>query len=379
MRNKTQLRLHLTGGRFETQGIPLAFFNDLSVLGEMIIEVAKYEFLKDHPNRQRIPKGFTDEVMVNLSNLEKGSVISAISIEARDNLLVPPLAMDYYKKAIDSIVDAIYAANEDERITNYLPPELLIYFDRFGRTLREDEAIEFPMQKEQNKVAKLTMEIRKKLILNSRAKEITDEIQLRGTVPEVDQEANTFHIQLLDGSKIKAPIEDQYFDTIKSAFNSYREPTPDRILIQGIGRFNRQGKLLGIDSVEHVILLDSLDVPTRLEELSLLKDGWFDGEGKALDKNGIKWFTDLFTRFYPDELPLPYVFPTIEGDIRLEWSIGPYEASLELNLNSHEGYWHVLNIENDQVEERELFLDKEKDWKFISERIESMSKEGTHS
>ncbi|CCQ96694.1 hypothetical protein CULT_480023 [[Clostridium] ultunense Esp] len=82
--------------------------------------------------------------------------------------------------------------------------------------------------------------------------------------------------------------------------------------------------------MEHVILLDSLNVPTRLEELSLLKDGWFDGEGKALDKNGIKWFADLFTRFYPDELPLPYVFPTIEGDIRLEWSMGPYEASLEL-------------------------------------------------
>ncbi|WP_028987567.1 hypothetical protein [Thermicanus aegyptius] len=107
------------------------------------------------------------------------------------------------------------------------------------------------------------------------------------------------------------------------------------------------------------------------EELSLLKDGWFDGEGKALDKNGVKWFTDLFKSFYPEELPMPYVFPTIDGGIRLEWSIGPHEVSLESNLKTKNGYWHVLNVENEQVEERELSLDRKKDWDFISERIES--------
>ena len=131
--------------------------------------------------------------------------------------------------------------------------------------------------------------------------------------------------------------------------------------------------MLSFDSVEHVSILDPLDVGARIEDLRLLKDGWFEGRGRGLDCDGLNWLSQAFDRHYPDELPYPYLYPTPEGGLRAEWSIEPHEISLEIDLSSHSGVWHCLNMENDEPNERVLNLDKDDDWQWLSQQLQQMA------
>lgn len=220
--------------------------------------------------------------------------------------------------------------------------------------------------------ASATRETRRKLLLaSSRLNELTDETSVRGTISEVDQDDMTFELQLIDGRKIKAPMTAQHLDTILEAFKGYKIGT--RVLVQGIGRINRDDKLLGFEFVEHVSVLDPLDVPARLDELRLLKAGWLEGGGSAPTSAGIDWLSDKFTRDYPEDLPLPFVFPTAEGGIRLEWSIEPHEVTLDIDLTKHVANLHTLNPNSDEEQEEELKLDEPAEWARLIEQIQRIA------
>ena len=61
----------------------------------------------------------------------------------------------------------------------------------------------------------------------------------------------------------------------------------------------------------------SRDVESRLDELALLEDGWLDGEGDAISPLLIQLVRDKFHK--PEGLPQPFVYPTPEGGITVEW------------------------------------------------------------
>jgi len=371
MTTRPFLRPRLTGARFEGHSIPLEFLKDLAVLEEMIVEVAKTEFLKDHPGRKRSPRGFTEGIEMKLTGLEDGSAIPVISLVVAATSLFPPDNQAYFERARDSVVNAIAAAEQNQSITDHLPEKTLSYFDRIGRSLRDGEAIEFTTST-RSTPAKLTKEIRRKLVLaSSKVQELTEDTTIRGIVPEADQEKMTFDVQLIDGRRIPATVGAQHLDTIIDAFNGYR--CGSRVFLQGIGRFNRNERLLSFDSIEHASILDPLDIPARLDELRTLKDGWLEGQGCAPSQEGLDWLSQAFGQHYPDELPLPHLYPTAEGGIRAEWSIGQNEITLEIDVGAHSGQWHRLDIDSDADETKTLKLDKPKDWKWLVDQVRQLT------
>ena len=366
------LRPRLVGERFDGHSIPLEVLKDLAVLEEMIVEVAKSEFLKDHPHRQRSPRRFTDGIALTLTAIEEGSAVPVISLV----IASLPFSTEnrlYFERARDAVVNAIGAAEQNQPITAYLPEKSLGYFDRFGRSLRDGEAIELSTPTRQSP-ARLTKETRRKLVLaSSRVKELTEETVERGSIPEVDQSDVTFELQLIDGRKIKVPMTAQHLETILEATTAYRDGA--RVLVQGIGRFNRNEKLVGFESVEHVSLLDPLDVPARLDELRLLRDGWFEGSGSAPTSTGLDWLSNEFAQSYPEDLTLPFVYPTFEGGIRLEWSLGSHDVTLDIDLATHAARLHALNLSSDEEREEELNLDEPTEWARLVGQIQRIAGE----
>lgn len=367
------LRPRLIGARFEDHAIPLELLKDLSVLEEFIVEVAKAEFLKDHPERQRTPRGFTEGVTLKLATVQEGSAMPVIvfSVATATTSLFPPDAQIYFERGRDAIVCAIAAAQKSQSVVDILPEKTLGYFDRLGRGLRGNEFIEFPVPN-QPEPARLSRETRRRLVLaSSTVKELTDEVTVRGTIPEADQDDMTFELQLFDGHKIKAPLPAEHHEIIIKAFNGYQ--AGQRVAIKGVGRFNRSEKLLAIETVEHVTPLDPLDVPARLDELRFLKDGWFEGHGKAPNHTGMDWLADAFTSYYPEILQLPHLYPTPDGGIRFEWPLGAVEASLDIDLTTHRAQWHQFDTKTDQDADDSFDLSNVEGWQTLSQRVQQLS------
>jgi len=360
----------LVGARFEDHTIPLEFLKDFAVLEEMIVEVAKAEYMKEHPERQRSPRGFAEGVQLKLAAVEEGSAKPVIVLAIAAATLFPlHNEQTYFERARDSVIGAIHAAEHGTSVTQHLPERVLGYFDRMGRSLRQDEAMEFSVPGSESP-ARLTKETRKKLVLaSSKLNELTEETEVRGTIPEADQQNMTFQLQTPSGRRIPAPIAPEHMEAILEAFNGYC----DRALvhIQGIGRFSRTERLLRFDTLEQVTMLDPLDVTARAEELRQLKPGWLDGGGATPPPEGLDWVVQLFAETYPEDLPLPYIYPTASGDVQAEWSVGDVEISLLLELETHAGRWHRVRIAEGTEDGRELNLDAESDRRWVADQVRS--------
>ena len=121
---------------------------------------------------------------------------------------------------------------------------------------------------------------------------------------------------------------------------------------------------------EHSSSRDALDVGERIKELKRLEVGWLDGKGTPPNHAGLDWFAASFDQQYPNELPLPYLYPTPEGRVRAEWSIRPCELSLEVDLQRHTGSWHALDLTDDGEQTRTLNLDHgSADWQWLGAEV----------
>ena len=367
------LRLRLVGMRFADHAIPLELLKDLAVLEEMVIEVAKQKFLTEHTSRQRSPRGFTKGIHLKLTTIDHGSAVLNIGLaldQPYQLLLFPSAIQSQLEAARDTIIGAIDAAAQEQPVGQYLPEQALGYFDKIGRSLKDEEAIEFA-NPDGRAIATLTRDIRRRLVrASSEVKELTEEISIRGVVPEADQDEMTFEIQLIDGRKVKAPIAPQHLETIRNAFNGYKDGL--RVLFQGIGRFNRSDRLLGFDSIQHLSILDALDINAQLDELRLIEDGWLEGGGVAPPEPGLNWLSDAFDRHFPEAAPLPHLYPTETGGVQAEWSLGPNEVAFEVDLDTHAGEWHVLNMDTNATSERTLNCDDDNDWEWLVDQLGSM-------
>jgi hypothetical protein len=372
---KNFLEPRLTGKRFDDHSIPLEILEDFAALEELLLEMAKKIYLEKNTHKQRVPKGFMDRFSLRLSGINAGSAVPKIDLyylspenqselkTAEIFVIVPP----YLEEARDRIISGIEEAESGGKVLDYIPEEMLSYFNRIGKRLKEDETLYFSTAKNKKPVP-LNRSIRKKLVLaSSTIKEVTSEINIIALIPEADKGKKTFTLQLPDSARIQAPIPDIHFETIITAFNRFEDKY--RVAVKGIGRFNQYDKLQIIDTIEHISIIDPLDVSYRLEELAVLHDGWLDGEGVAPDKSGLLWFNSEFQNYFDDQNPLPRIYPTISGGIQAEWTINQSEISLEIDLNKKTGIYHIWNMLSDTEENTFIDFNNREGWSELNEAL----------
>ena len=393
------LRPRFRGARFANGQIPLEVLGDLAALREMVLEVAKWRYLEANSGRQRVPRGFVNSVDLKLTALESGSVTAVISLASTyptsDEDPLPH--QSYFEQAREDVANAIDVVGPEGHVNvmyrfgpkedavalygfdpegyvgrdGYLPKKFFTYFDRIGRSLRDGESLELLTPK-RRVPARLTKESRLQLFQISKMRAFTQEVTLRGPIYEVDQYEMTFGLQTGYGYKIGGPIPEQCYNTVMEAFNGFHNGV--LVAVSGIGRYAHPNRLLTLDFVEQISLLDPLDVPARLEELRDIKDGWLDGHGKAPNHQGLAWLSNSFERYYPADLQLPHTYPTPEGGIQAEWSLGTYEISLEVDLFDHTGEWHSLDLATKDSTLRYLHLDTADDWARFTAEIRRLGR-----
>lgn len=358
------------GARFNEAAIPLDILKDLPVLEEFILAVAKSEYKKDNPGCKRAPRNFTKEVSLALAGVESGSAKPLIVLLLSGTLLFS-VAQEYLERARNSVIDAISASVRNEDPRKHLDESHLVFFERVGRWLEGDESIVFEVPGDDRR-ATLNMETRKSLVLSiPGCEEFTQKISLIGTVPTIDQQKGLWEICLRDGRTVEAPIGDLQRRDIFEALEGFADGL--RIAVEGVGCFGRDNRLIRLKTVESIATIDPLDVPTRLDEFRELEDGWLEEGAVAPNPMGLDWLSSAFSDKYPGDLTLPYVYPTPEGGVQMEWTWGRHDASLEINLDSHEAYWHSLDLQSGGHEELTLDMDDENGWKILEEVIRRAS------
>lgn len=82
-----------------------------------------------------------------------------------------------------------------------------------------------------------------------------------------------------------------------------------------------------------------------LKELLELKVGWLNGEGVAYSLHDILYVHNILTpRISSRVLSLIKCYPTVNGEIRLEWSERPNDNSLTINLQTKYVEYQSVNL-----------------------------------
>ena len=204
---------------------------------------------------------------------------------------------------------------------------------------------------------------------------MAEKIAIRGEITELDQDGMTFNLQPIYGhNKVSGPIPDRYCDAFLKAFNGNKNRA--RVLIEGVAedvrKHNPQDSPLALKSVERVTALHPLDFHACLDEFRNMQDGWLWGDGKAPPHSGLDWLSDAFRRGYPDDIPLPHTYPTFDGGVQCEWTIGQFRFQIEIDLDARKGDWlwydRKANFFED-YEDKILNLDDPGAWAWMANRI----------
>ena len=353
----------LDGERFRDHRVPLEVLKDFAALQEMIVEVGKWKFLQEHPQRERVQRNFTKDIELQLSGVEEGS--AKLVIVLAFSTLFPPANVKYFEQARTEVVNAIEQSAQGR--TPSLPPRFLAYFDSFGRSLRTGETIGFGRD---GGIVKLDTAIRKQLVLASKVETWTEEVGLRARIWDADVLHKSFQFELSDGVRAKAPLDDRYQDAVLDALKGYNDGA--YVLIQGVVQRDRTDRIKGFESIEHVTPLDPLDTTLRLAQFAVLQDGWLDGKGKAPDKEKLDWLAKAFESDFDSDLPLPYLYPTAEGGVQAEWSVNDWAITLEIDLDSRKAQYQALNLKDQSSKELELALGEAAGWKPLNDELKQL-------
>lgn len=357
----------LVGERFNEHSIPVEVLKDWAAFEGLVAETAKWLYLQENSERQRVPRGFVDGFALHLSSVGVGSAIATLDRIHPPGSLLPDAYAVWFEKARDRVLDVMSAVHSGTSIDTLLPKNLLSYFDQFGRSLRGSERVEFTSG--DKPVVIYDTKIRKALVLRT-ASEYRTEEQLRGAISELDAEKGTLTFKLVNGRKISGTYAKEVREQAVAALGSFGESL---VLAECIVVRDQSDNAKSIEAISRIEPLDPLDVPARLEALALLKDGWMDGEGIALSKGSISWFSGSWMAFWPEDLPLPYLYPTPLGMLQAEWSGEHRSVTLEVDTSKKTASLLVSRNDDGEVDtDLELNLEQASGWSEIARIVRSL-------
>ena len=374
------LRLRFTGARFEGGAVPYDAIKDIAALQKMAVEVAKWQFREEHPKRRRLPNGFPKDTDWAISRIEDGSAVPIVSLTSRvrhsrfGDSRIPH--QDWLERARDIIFHAIDSYHNGHTRADYIhmPREYLGYFRRFGRSLRDGERLELSDPNGQATTF-LTKNTRRRILATVPQTNtyMEDEVHLRGFIFEADQQKMSFQFQEENGARINIDFREDDRRIVMDALAGYTGHKA--VEIHGVGVFNSEGEILCMESVDSIEMLDPLNISQQLDDLRAMRDGWLDGDGIAPPKDGLDWLQVQFQRYYPDSAPRPYIYPTFEGGVEIEWTIRPYEIGMTVDLSNRSGEWSRISMEDDAYDEQELNMNYHDAWAWIVGELRRLSRD----
>lgn len=242
-----------TGARFEDHGLDLDVLQELIAYKALLIETAKALWRAKNPNRQRLRKNFEDAVRLKFYELEPGSVAVPIQREYEISESALPFAHqpDELDEAAALIDETIMAAAEDRMLPDGFPKTVLPLFEDLGKSIRENESIEFLAPQERGGSKAVYTPVVRKRLLARMVDEYSDQVAITGEVRRASIDGSRFAIRQEDGVTIEGKFQPEQERLITEALH---EHSACRVEVRGKGTFGPDGGLKRIDEVETLVV-----------------------------------------------------------------------------------------------------------------------------
>lgn len=349
------------GKRFDEARMPLEALPELAAYRELVLAIAKALHQAEHPDRQRLPKGFEASFRLVLQRVEPGSAIPIVS-----RVVEPPTmgalfpTPDYFERARDLVQDVVAAAGKNTALPAGLSSDVLARFNSFGRTLGDDESI-IVAQPGTREGAAYDRAVRRRLVLQAQGT-YEDEVDLVGEVRSADKDAESFALRTADGRKLSVRTPPHF---LPQAFRSMQDEVIVRV--RGIGLYDAESTLLKVTMATDVSPAEEGEeqtrpgcptpVETQLESLRLLESGWFDESSPAYEPGSLAWLSKLLNALlHTFQLPRPYIYPSPDGLARAEWSAPGWEIITSFDLKEHSAEALAVRLDADEQHEATIPL-----------------------
>ena len=343
------------GDRFANHRLPIQIFPDLMAYDAIIRAVAKELYFSSHKDRTRLPKGFQERFKLNLTDIQPGSVVSVLSREFESE----QKEEDEFNYARDLLNEFITSIDSQKSFEKF-PKKVICLFEDLGKTLKQDESIEFRIPGK-NISSTYSKEIRSK-ILSINKKPYLDICYLTGSISGFDAEKRKLFIVLEDGQPIEGPLDPSFDALLRDIAPKYKKKDIAVTLI-GLARYQPDGSVSEIKKLQHLVVYQEgvpeffPDLKTQFNALNVLKSGWLDGEGKPFQQFDVdiiqKWLENMLKA---GDIPSPFIYPAENCAIECEWSFGDWEISFSFLLSQKVVILHAAHVNSQAVQEDRLFL-----------------------
>jgi len=95
-----------------------------------------------------------------------------------------------------------------------------------------------------------------------------------------------------------------------------------------------------------------ITIDIQIASLAKLDNGWYDEESRKYEPEELRWAANLLGSVLDTfALPTPYIYPTPDGLVRAEWSLGDAEVIVNINLSNQSAEAIAALAGSDDVDE----------------------------
>lgn len=326
------VKLSFAGPRFANARLPADASVNISIYQKILIELAKQIWREKNPNRLRLPRNFDRYFQLQLGELTEGSAVAHLPRFEED---LPPLFGDFavadiFNLAQDRLVKIVDAANDNEEIPA-LSRSVRSELRAIRKNLRLNEELmitrgNLSREFDRHKISATTKENITRRISEVRSVSISGFGILSG-VSESPAELTV----VSEHGTLKFEVS---FETARLQYSGQSGKLVD-FNVRAVVDYD--GLVTSLEAVNAVNLV--ADTPAmlravqRVDELGNVKTGWFNGEGAEISRLTMLTARDV-ARFISSFEEGAGVFPTVEGEISIEYSRNDLEWTV-LVRNQH--------------------------------------------
>ena len=331
--------LRYVGARFERHTVPLDVLPDLPAFRDLLVSFVKAEWHATHEKRVRVPKGFEKSIAFDLAGIGEGSAVPRLEWDRKTAQMLLPDFKDelesLVERAYSNVIKLIDAAAENVPADG-LSPESIRALNRFGSGLLDDEKIEFlGSEGKDGKVVYLDSYRRKRLITrgrNSYEARFEDIGKLLGSEKDANGIFGLIVVDTVQHGTIRIPVPPE---RVKEEFDgSMDDDVQFRLMIELDNRdvFKRVVDVFDVDLIDAALVANLERCRKRIQAMAGLKDGWHDGDGRAVTPEAIAT-ADRLLSARPRLAGSYHLYPTDMGGVLFEFVHSGWDYSVEIMPN----------------------------------------------